>query len=134
MNITDSVVQQAAAFHGHLGPYLVLGLRMGILAKNILGNDPFTMTAEIHTRKTPPHSCILDGVQFSSGCTLGKGNIIVKEDDQLYGIFSKDSSTVQITIKREILTTIPKVPKKELEVHAQHLLTKNDEELFDVVS
>ncbi len=132
MNLPDAVVQQAAAFHGHLGPYLVLGLRMGIIAKDILGGDPFAMTAEIHTRKTPPRSCVIDGVQFSSGCTFGKGNIVIKEDDQIYGIFSKGSSAVQITIKREILTTIPKVPKNKLEVYAQSLLTKKDEELFVV--
>lgn len=130
MYIPDAVVQQAAAFHGHLGPYLVLGLRMGILAKNILG-DPL-MTAEIHTKKTPPHSCILDGVQFSSGCTLGKGNITAKEDDHLYGIFSSSSRTVHITIKEDILATIPKVPKPDIESCARDIVTKPDEELFVV--
>ena len=132
MYIPHAVVQQSAAFHGHLGPYLVLGLRMGILAKNILGESPFLMTAEIHTKKTPPHSCILDGVQFSSGCTLGKGNITVKEDDHIYGIFSSSSATVHITIKRTILVTIPKVPKPDIESCARDILTKPDEELFVV--
>ncbi|KYK35626.1 MAG: formylmethanofuran dehydrogenase subunit E family protein [Theionarchaea archaeon] len=134
MNLPDSFIQQAKAFHGHLGPYLVLGLRMGLLAKNTLNGDPFTLKAEIHTQKTPPWSCILDGIQFSSGCTLGKGNIQVQEDNDIYGIFYKDSQTVKIEIKKEILDSIPHIPREELESYALQLATQKDKDLFDVIS
>ncbi len=133
MNLSDSFIQQAKAFHGHLGPYLVLGLRMGLLAKSTLNGDPFTLKSEIHTQKTPPKSCILDGIQFSSGCTLGKGSIQVQEDDDIYGIFYKGSQTVRIEIRKEILDSIPHVPREELEPYALELATKRDKDLFDVI-
>ncbi|HEC81191.1 MAG TPA: hypothetical protein ENI42_02025, partial [Thermoplasmatales archaeon] len=31
-------------FHGHLGPYVVLGYRMGIIANKFLGENPFKKT------------------------------------------------------------------------------------------
>jgi len=50
-----SILKRAAEFHGHLGPYLVLGLKMGVLAKNTLNADPFEIRAEIHTEKITPN-------------------------------------------------------------------------------
>jgi formylmethanofuran dehydrogenase subunit E len=133
MNLPDSMIQQAAAFHGHLGPYLIIGLRMGLLATSLLDGDPFSIRAEIHTQKTPPKSCILDGVQFSSGCTLGKGNIHVQNDSTIYGVFSKGSTSVQIRVKEEVLSSIPAVPREELHDFAHHLSAETDTELFDVI-
>lgn len=133
MNLTDSFIDRAAAFHGHLGPFLVLGLKMGFLAQTILKSDPFTMKAEVHTRKTPPFSCVIDGIQFSSGCTLGKGNISVVEDDIIFGVFSKNSTVIQIHIKQEILESLLKVPRDDLESYARALSIKKDEKLFDVI-
>ena len=66
-------------FHGHLGPYVIIGFKMGQIANNKLGKDPFCKKAITWTGKNPPVSCIIDGIQLSSGCTLGKGNIIVKK-------------------------------------------------------
>ncbi|MGC1122600.1 MAG: formylmethanofuran dehydrogenase subunit E family protein [Candidatus Methanofastidiosia archaeon] len=125
-------LDQAKAFHGHLGPYLVLGLRMGLLATTLLKKSHFDLQAEIHTRKTPPHSCIVDGVQLVTGCTMGKGNITLAEDEEVYGIFSTDTASVQLHMKKEVLTSIPEVTREELEPFARALFAKKDEELFDV--
>ena len=133
MNLTDSFIDRAAAFHGHLGPFLVLGLKMGFLAQTVLKSDPFTMKAEVHTRKTPPFSCIIDGIQFSSGCTLGKGNISVVEDEKIFGVFSTNSTVIQICIKQEILGSLQEIPREDLESYARALSIKKDEELFDVI-
>ena len=66
-------------FHGHLGPYVVLGYRMGRFARKFLGKNPFGLRAEVFTGSTPPISCLVDGIQVGSGCTLGKGNVSIKE-------------------------------------------------------
>ena len=121
--------EKAAKFHGHLGPYLVLGLRMGVLAKNTLNTKPFEIKAEIHTEKRTPRSCILDGIQFTSGCTLGKRNIDVIESDDIFGIFFKNNSKLVIKVKKEILENIEKV--LDMEEYAKILFEKKDEELFD---
>ncbi|RLF94857.1 formylmethanofuran dehydrogenase [Thermococci archaeon] len=124
-----SILKRAAEFHGHLGPYLVLGLKMGVLAKNTLNADPFEIRAEIHTEKITPRSCILDGIQFTSGCTLGKGNIDVMESDEIFGVFYKDNSKIVIKVKKEILEKIEKV--SDMEEYARILFEKRDEELFE---
>jgi hypothetical protein len=68
-------LEQAAVFHGHLGPWLALGLRAGTHARRTFKVSPFELTAKVHCPERPPYSCFIDGVQFGSGCTMGKGNI-----------------------------------------------------------
>jgi inosine-uridine nucleoside N-ribohydrolase len=69
-------LRRVTAFHGHLGPYVVLGYRMGLLARARTGTGGyFDITAEPTTRGTPPESCFVDGVQLGSGATTGKGNL-----------------------------------------------------------
>lgn len=71
----ESSLADAARFHGHLGPWLALGLKAGLRARRLLGATPFELTARVRCPTRPPYSCFVDGVQVGSGCTLGKGNI-----------------------------------------------------------
>ncbi len=73
--LTPKVLKQAAAFHGHLGPWLVLGLKAGAYARRRLVASPFELRAKVFCPAGTPYTCFVDGVQFSSGCTMGKGNI-----------------------------------------------------------
>jgi formylmethanofuran dehydrogenase subunit E len=127
------MLEEAARFHGHLGPYLALGLKMGLLAKELLQGDPFSLSAEIHTSILPPRSCMVDGIQFSSGCTLGKGNIIIKEDSNLFGIFTRDSRSITIKVRPDIADSLTSLSHEHLEESAQSLFSKENEDLFEVV-
>ena len=73
--ISASVLRQAARFHGHLGPWLVLGLQAGAYARRKLAVSPFELNARVFCPAGTPYTCFVDGIQFSSGCTMGKGNI-----------------------------------------------------------
>jgi len=54
--------------HGHRGPFLAAGVRMGLLALRLLGSRGFTgITAEAETGTKPPVSCLVDGLQASTG-------------------------------------------------------------------
>jgi formylmethanofuran dehydrogenase subunit E len=75
MGPTHPSLAAAARFHGHLGPWLALGLKAGLRVRRELAASPFQLFARVYCPAKPPHSCFLDGVQFGSGCTLGKGNI-----------------------------------------------------------
>jgi formylmethanofuran dehydrogenase subunit E len=79
----DYSIEDLAAFHGHLGPYIVLGYRMGRYVRKYFCSDPFRMIAAVYCSGTPPQSCIADGVQIGSGCTLGKMNIELIVSDEL---------------------------------------------------
>ncbi len=73
-------------FHGHLGPYVVIGYRMGRLARERFDGK---MTAVVFAGRHPPMSCLIDGVQFTTGCTLGKNNIVVREGQRSGGPFHR---------------------------------------------
>jgi formylmethanofuran dehydrogenase subunit E len=71
----SDLLTAAARFHGHLGPWLVLGLQAGAYARRKLDASPFDLQARVFCPPSTPYTCFVDGVQFSSGCTMGKGNI-----------------------------------------------------------
>jgi formylmethanofuran dehydrogenase subunit E len=75
MRPKHSSLAAAARFHGHLGPWLALGLKAGLRARRELGASPFELTACVFCPARTPYSCFIDGVQVGSGCTLGKGNV-----------------------------------------------------------
>jgi len=105
----DDILAQLEKFHGHLGPYAVIGYKMGTIANKKLGKDPFKKKAEVWTGTKPPISCIIDGIQISSGCTLGKGNITIREKGLAKVKFSdNNSSYITISLKTEIKDLIEK--------------------------
>lgn len=82
-------------FHGHLGPYVLLGYKMGKLAKNKLKE---IKKIQIYLPINPPQSCMLDGLQLSTGCTYGKNSIQrIKSINFKKAIFYNHSK--KITIK-----------------------------------
>lgn len=69
-------LKEAIKFHGHLGPYLVLGILAGEMALNKLGcKKYFGLEVKAWGANKKPKSCLIDGIQLSSGATYGKGNI-----------------------------------------------------------
>jgi len=64
-------------FHGHLGPTAVAGARLGAAGRRAVeakGYFDVEVTVEGPLEK-PPQSCLLDGVQVSTGATLGKRSL-----------------------------------------------------------
>lgn len=69
-------LKEAVKFHGHLGPYLVLGLLAGELAlKKLKSKKYFGLHVAVRGADKKPKSCLIDGLQLSTGATYGKGNI-----------------------------------------------------------
>ncbi len=81
---TFTDIELAKRYHGHLGPNLIIGIKMGNYALGKLdARSHFGIEAEVHCPEKPPVSCMIDGVQLSTGATMGKANIrhIVKDGD-----------------------------------------------------
>lgn len=128
-----NLVQRAAEFHGHLGPYLVLGLRAGLTATNMLGYAPLESNAEVETHLATPQSCFIDGVQFSSGCTLGKMNIKIREDATLSAVtFHRGGRRIRVKVKDRVLERLRRTPSQEMEKLALTLAEEPDDQLFDI--
>ncbi len=69
-------LSEAVKFHGHLGPYLVLGILAGEVAINKLRcKKHFGLDVKVWGAGQKPKSCLIDGLQLSTGATYGKGNI-----------------------------------------------------------
>jgi len=96
-HLETNLLKSATSFHGHLGPYLILGLRMGLVAvRTLQPRGLHELSATIWTKQSPPESCLLDGIQVSSGCTLGKGNLRVKNASQVQARFRKGNRSILI--------------------------------------
>jgi len=69
-------LERAKEFSGQAGPYLAVGLRMGERALKRLGCEKHTgMTIQVECIPKAPYCFLLDGLQLSSGCTLGNRSI-----------------------------------------------------------
>ena len=65
--------------HGHLGIYATIGDKMGIFAREQLGN-PHHLKVISFAGDTPPVSCMNDGLQVSTGATIGHGLISIADN------------------------------------------------------
>jgi len=69
-------LKEAVKFHGHLGPYLVLGILAGELAlRKMRAKKYFGFEIKVWGANKKPKSCLIDGLQLSTGSTYGKSNI-----------------------------------------------------------
>ena len=69
--------------HGHLGIYATIGVKMGILAREKLGKPHHTKVISF-AGNTPPISCMNDGLQVSTGATIGHGLITIDATTEAY--------------------------------------------------
>ena len=82
-------------FHGHLGPYVLIGYRMGQIGRERFPNN---IWAVVFTGTKRPLSCTIDGIQYSSSCTLGKGNITVREENLVKAEFFDERRLLSIDL------------------------------------
>ena len=100
-----AMVERGTLLHGHLGPFLVAGIRMGLLALSLLGSHGyFGLHAESEAGTKTPLSCLNDGIQIGSGCTAGKGNLrIVGDGTPRVRFATEDGRTVIIEVRRDVI-------------------------------
>lgn len=73
--ITQDQIDAAISFHGHWCPGLAIGIRASELALKEVGSSYDEEIVAI----TETDMCGVDAVQFLTGCTFGKGNLIFKD-------------------------------------------------------
>ncbi len=113
-------------FHGHIGPYAVLGYRIGQRAMDVLGaGKHFDMHVTVASPKTTPYTCLIDGLQVSTGCTLGKGNIAPTSDAPPPNALFRVEFEFE---ERRLVITVPEEAKQIFAGWLQAKLT--EEELF----
>ena len=132
----NELLDMAIHFHGHLGSYLVVGLRLGLYGLKLL-NSPgyFDLWIRSYTAQQPPQSCMNDGLQISTGCTLGKGNISCSGEGlsqaSLYA--TQKVITLKLNLDVEAMIAESKSEEQDEAVAAKLLEGPHDREMFVLV-
>ncbi len=122
--ISRELLENAVRLHGHLGPFLVLGLKMSLHAERILGEKPEKCEVETISRK--PFLCVLDGIKAVIG-----NNVTAREGDGLVANFSRlDGKKATIRVKRVLIKKYAEGPWEKCEEYAYEVIRNNDRQLF----
>ena len=90
--------------HGHTGIYSIIGAKMGVRACEYFNVGVNNLNVTTFSGNKPPLSCLNDGIQISTGATIGQGLITIS--DSLIQIptviFEFNNQKVKISLKSEI--------------------------------
>jgi len=107
-----AAIVDAVKLHGHLGPFLVIGVRMGGVAKRVLNQDVRDIARFHVTVRVPsviPFSCTIDGIQAGTRCTLGNQRLKIENTrKQIFAIFRTENSdrVVQISVNPGVIRKV----------------------------
>ena len=132
-------LKKAVDFHGHLGPFLVIGVRMGLIGVRELGvkgnEEMLHVTAML--KYSIPFSCVVDGIQVATKCTIGNRKLRLRSSSGIAARFELQRGehvTVAVDptaferLKNELLSE--NVPPEEVRKLAHLLASMPEEELF----
>jgi pyrimidine-specific ribonucleoside hydrolase len=93
--------------HRHLGIYSIIGAKMGIRARELLGASLDELTVKSCAGMKPPLSCMNDGLQVSTGASLGRGTIeILQEKPAVAATFVLGEKQLHLSTKPEVVQAI----------------------------
>ncbi|MCM8795581.1 MAG: formylmethanofuran dehydrogenase subunit E family protein [Candidatus Omnitrophica bacterium] len=129
---------QAKKFHGHLGPWLILGLLMGRYAlKKLKAKKYFGIEVKVWGANKRPESCLIDGLQLSTGATYGKGNIIKLKGPliKIEFINRKDNKKIILGLKDSLIQTLKKIKTtQDAELLAKKIYRRDYSWLFKTIT
>ena len=137
----DVILRKAEEFHGHLGPFLVLGVRMGLVGVRELGakENAEKLRVTVMSKYSVPFSCVIDGIQVATKCTIGNKKLMVKNSSGITAKFElQNRRRVNVAVnpvtfnklKNELQSE--KVSSEELRKLAQLVISMPEKELFIV--
>lgn len=107
--------------HGHLGIFATVGVKMGIRAREYFDIGVDDMHVTTYAGNRPPVSCLNDGLQVSTGGTLGHGLITVAEvkagDTRPEATFTFKDKKVTLRLKPEYERRVREDLKKGIETY-----------------
>ncbi len=137
----DFLLKRATEFHGHLGPFLVLGLRMGLAGLRELNIKSGEKKLQV-TVKLPysiPFSCAVDGLQITTKCTIGNKRLRIMADSGIEAKFELESGEqTALAVNTDFLEMLKgelpleNVPGEKVRKLAHLVVSKSDIELFAI--
>jgi formylmethanofuran dehydrogenase subunit E len=102
-----------ARIHGGFGPFIPLGIRIGLDSLARLKAEPRTVTVTYYSGEKAPCPCIADGVMIATQASPGQGTLEVMAEKAPPGVLAsilvrerKGSAAVRYTVKDEWLPKI----------------------------
>jgi formylmethanofuran dehydrogenase subunit E len=127
-------LKEAIKFHGHLGPYLVLGILAGEEAiKKLKAKKYFGLEVKVWGANKKPKSCLIDGLQLSTGATYGKGNIYKLNSDEIKILIRnlENNKKIKISLKKDLIHDLIHLRgHRDSEAFARRLFKINSTQLF----
>ncbi|HUX58224.1 MAG TPA: nucleoside hydrolase [Bacteroidales bacterium] len=98
-------------FHGHLGVFSIVGAKMGIYAREYFGIGTDLLEINTYAGSKEPLSCMNDGLQVSTGATLGQGAIHLINDTlaKPQAVFTYQNHSILIKLKSRYLKKLKSV-------------------------
>ena len=94
------LIDQIQSFHGHMCPGLAMGIQAGQIALDKIGKH--AMDEEV-VAIVETDMCGVDAIQFLTGCTFGKGNLIHRDHGKSAFTFIRrsDNKAIRVITKPE---------------------------------
>lgn len=117
----ELLLERTAAWHSHLCPRQVLGVRMGLLAGRVLGLDFPNADRRLLT-VVETDGCAADGLSVATGCTVGNRRLRVLDYGKVAATFvdMRCDKAYRIAPRSSIRTAAQRLmPDAESRWHAQ---------------
>jgi len=131
----QELMDRAIAFHGHYCPGLTIGFRAALIGLRELGIARAQDEELVAIAETD--ACGVDAVQVLTGCTTGKGNLLVRDWGKQVFSFGRrsDGRMVRVALRYGALSRdgkddLPDEERRRLSI--VRLRSWPDEALFDV--
>lgn len=105
--------------HGHLGIYATIGVKMGIRAREYFNIGVDDIQVVSYAGSKPPVSCMNDGLQVSTGATVGHGLIRVAANapTRPEARFTFKDKTIRLALKPAYAARIRRDVERGIELH-----------------
>jgi len=133
MGISGDILQGAIAFHGHYCPGLTIGLRAAEIALRELHVERAADEELVCVAETD--ACGVDGVQYLTGCTVGKGNLILRDWGKQVFTFGRrsDGKMLRVALRHGALDGVAaESPETRRAQAIERLQTVPDADLYDL--
>ena len=125
--ISQDLLKKAVKLHGHLGPFLVLGLKMGLLAEELSGGKIRSCKVEAIDKK--PYLCVVDGLKAVLGDNV---TVVVKKGTGIVATFHKpDNAAFVVSVKKDVIDKYAQVPWERCEESAYEVLRRETKSLIE---
>jgi formylmethanofuran dehydrogenase subunit E len=84
----DEWIALGARVHGAFGPFIPVGIRIGLDAREKLHADPRGLTVTYYNGTKPPCPCVADGVMIATQASPGQGTLQISPEKAPDGVMA----------------------------------------------